>query len=111
MPAPAKGVKAKTARGQQKPYDVPNHVLIRRAIKGRKHISLVELRELFTREKRAEKSISPILSRLVEEKLLKQVGGGSYDVLGKPAKKKSVARKAAVAAASAANGSGVTTNG
>ena len=93
LPAPAK--KAAAGRGSNsKPYDVTNRTLIQRAIKGRKHITVVELRELFAREKRPEKSISPILTKLVIEKLIKQVGKGEYDVLPKnptPAKKAAAA--------------------
>jgi hypothetical protein len=47
LPAP-KG-KPKPGRGGPKQYEVPNKVLIARAIKGRKHITVRELRELFTR--------------------------------------------------------------
>ena len=113
LPAPARKAKAKALNGSRrggnsKPYDVPNKVLITRAIRGRKHITVVELRELFTREKRPEKSISPILSKMVAGKLIKQVGVGEYDVLTKskpPAKKKSAAvRKTAAEAPATGNG-------
>lgn len=97
---PAKPVKS--VRGQQRPYDVSNRLLIERAIRGRKHISTVELRELFTSEKRPEKSISPLLTKLVAERRIKQTGSGTYDVVPKKPKKP---------AAVVTNGSGAEAHG
>jgi hypothetical protein len=105
LTAPPKKTKTKTtARGQQKPYDVPNIVLITRAIRGRKHITLVELRELFAKEKRPEKSISPILTKLVGAKRLKALGEGKYDVLTPAVKKKPKPKPKSVAVGPAMNG-------
>lgn len=107
LPAP-KGKPAKPAkwgRGQHRPYDVSNRTLVERAIRGRKHITVVELRELFTSEKRPEKSISPLLTKLVAERRIKQTGSGTYDVvLKKPKKPK---KPAAVVT----NGSGAEAHG
>jgi hypothetical protein len=74
LPAPEK--KAKAPRG------VPNKELIAKAIKGRKQITLKELREVFVAEGRNEKSISPILSVMTKNKRLKQTGPGLYAVNG-----------------------------
>lgn len=105
LPAPKKAAKpakpakaAKPKRGQHGPYEVSNRVLIERAIRGRKHISVVELREVFAGEKRPEKSISPLLTKLVQEKRIKPTGTGTYDVVQKKPKKS--------AAAVVTNGSG-----
>lgn len=101
---------AKSARGQQRPYDIPNIVLITRTIKGRKSFTLRMLRDLFVKEGRPEKSISPILSKLSGAKVIKQVGNGEYTVLAKPKPKPKPAKKPA-AAAPVLNGSGVNANG
>jgi hypothetical protein len=106
-PAP-KASKVVSRRGSNsKPYDVPNKELIARAIKGRKHITVSELRELFVREKRPEKSISPILSTMVKAKVIKQIGVGQYDVVPK----KPTPEKIAAAAPAMTNGNGVLAHG
>jgi hypothetical protein len=113
LPAP-KGKPAKAAksgRGQHGPYDVPNRELIAKAIRGRKTFTLKMLRELFVRHKRPEKSISPILTKMSENKFIKQVGAGEYTVLPKSKPKpKSIKNKVASTSA-VINGSGVTANG
>jgi hypothetical protein len=113
LPAPAKGKAAKAAkskRGQHGPYDVSNRTLIERAIRGRKHITVRDLRELFVKHKRPEKSISPILTKLAEAKLIKQSGVGEYDILPK-SKPKPAAKKVTAPAAVMINGSGAAANG
>jgi hypothetical protein len=107
LPAPEP---KETKRGSNsKPYDVSNKVLIARAIKGRKHITVVELRELFAREKRPEKSISPILSMMVKAKEIKQTGVGQYDVLTKPKSEKTAT--AAAMTNGMTNGNGAAAHG
>ena len=63
-----------------------NKDLIASAIKGRKQFTVAELRELFTKEGRPEKSISPILSKMVQGREIKIVGPGQYIILAKGAK-------------------------
>jgi hypothetical protein len=67
-------------------YAVANKDLIAGAIKGRKQFSVRELRDLFVKEGRPEKSISPILSAMVQRKEVKLVSTGQYIILAKGAK-------------------------
>jgi hypothetical protein len=91
-------------------YAVANKDLIANAIKGRKQFAVRELRDLFVKEGRPEKSISPILSRMVQHKEVKLVSTGQYIVLAKGAK---VAAEAPAPAHNGAmmNGSGVAAHG
>jgi hypothetical protein len=113
---PPKGKVAQTAhsksgRGQHGPYDVPNRELITRAIKGRKGFTLRELRTLFARHRRPEKSISPILTKMSENKLIKQIGAGEYTVLSKPKPKPKPVKKSVAPTSHVINGSGAAANG
>lgn len=114
LPAPDKNAMAKLPKmraEKRKQFDIPNKVLIARAIKGRKHITVRELRDLFVAEKRNEKSISPILTAMVTAKKLKHVGDGKYDVVSKPAKPLPKTKKKSAAPAPVINGSGEQAHG
>ena len=111
LPAPDKKVKQPKVRAEKR-FEVPNKVLIARAVKGRKHITVRELRDLFIAEKRNEKSISPILSAMVTAKKLKSVGDGKYDVLSKPDKPpQPKPKKKPASSAAVINGSGEQAHG
>jgi hypothetical protein len=117
LPAPGKTAKAakksakkvakKSKRGRGRPYEVSNRALIERAMRGRKHIKSADLVELFASEKRPAKSVSPILTKMVQAKLLKSTGGGTYDVIGPKAAKPPAKKAAAVMM----NGSGAEAHG
>ncbi|OSJ31531.1 hypothetical protein BSZ19_21850 [Bradyrhizobium japonicum] len=96
------------AKGQH--YEVPNKGLIEGAIKGRKQFTVRELRDLFVKEGRQEKSISPILSKMASEKLIKKAGPGEYTVLAKGAKAAAEA-PAPIPNGASLNGSGVAAHG
>ncbi|MCA1452812.1 hypothetical protein I6F35_06205 [Bradyrhizobium sp. BRP22] len=76
----------RTGRGTTPPYAVANKDLIATAIRGRKQFTVRELREVFAKEGRPEKSISPILTQMIQRKEIKLVGKGHYVVLAKGAK-------------------------
>ena len=90
----------KTRRGQTKPYDISNKDLIWRHIKNRTRFKIADLVVLFRANKRLPKSISPQLSFMIGDNLIKSAGRGEYIVLkNKTAKvitkKKFVAKRAA----------------
>lgn len=97
----------KSAEGRQQ-HDVTNKDLIWKAIKNRKGFKVADIRELFEKEGRNEKSISPQLMNLIAEKKVKRLVNGEYEVLKPkaPAKAKAPKKKSAMngAGAEAAHG-------
>jgi hypothetical protein len=85
LPAPAKAVKTRPANPVRR-FEVLNKDLIADAIKGRKQFTMAELRDVFAKEGRNEKSISPILTGMIAAKRIKAVSPGQYLVLAKPVK-------------------------
>lgn len=84
-PAPAKGnaapAKEKSRRGGAAPrHEVSNKEFIWNAVKNRKHFKMEEVIALFNQEGRLPKSISPQISVMAKEKLIKVTGIGTYDV-------------------------------
>lgn len=84
----------KSKRGQVGRHDVSNETLILKAMKGRKKISLQDMQALLVSHGRSAKSASPILSKFVKQKLIKQIAPGQYEVVQKktPAPKKPAAK-------------------
>lgn len=76
-------------------YDVGNRDLVIKAMKGRKQITTIELAKLFTDENRNPKSVSPIVTKLVQAKQLQNISPGVYKILPTPAKEKDRLRKQA----------------
>jgi hypothetical protein len=97
---------------EKRHYEVANKDLIANAIQGRKQFTVAELRALFTKEGRPEKSISPILTKMAHSKQIQLTGSGQYVVLAKGGKPKPKAvKKKAAAAATAPASNGAMTNG
>lgn len=84
--------------GKTATYDMPNKDLITKFIKGRKKVTMRELRDLFVKEGRNEKSISPILTVMTKAKAIKVVASGQYEVLQKAAKPTAAVKKPAAKA-------------
>jgi hypothetical protein len=64
-------------------YDVSNKDLILRHIVGKDEFTMSELVELFRKNNRPEKSISPQMTVMAQAKLVKSLGDGRYQVLVK----------------------------
>lgn len=79
--AAPKGIK----QGQH--YEVMNKDLLWNAIKGRKRFTVAEMRALFASEGRPEKSVGGILFNFAQEKRIKNVGEGEYEVTKNKIKK------------------------
>lgn len=84
LPAP---VKTRPANPVHR-FGVLNKDVIANAIKARKQFTMRDLKEVFAKEGRNDKSISPILTGMVAAKQIKIVSPGHYLVLAKPVKKK-----------------------
>lgn len=76
-------------------YELKNKDLIAEVINGRKQFTMAELKAAFAKEGRNDKSISPILTGLVQSKRIKIVSPGHYAVLAKGVKPPKPAKKAA----------------
>jgi hypothetical protein len=87
LAAPAKSAKTRPANRVHR-FEVKNKDLIANAIKGRKQFTMAELRAVFATEGRNEKSISPILSGMIQKKMIKVASPGQYMVLANGAKPK-----------------------
>jgi len=85
LPAPAKAATTRPANPVHR-FEVLNKDVIANAIKGRKQFTMRELRDVFAKEGRNDKSISPILTGMVAAKRIKIVSPGHYLVLAKGAK-------------------------
>jgi hypothetical protein len=84
-PKAAAPVATKKARPANKVphYDISNKDLIWRHIKNRVRFKLADLRVLFRANNRPDKSVSPLMTKMVGEKLIRLVGPGEYLVMKK----------------------------
>jgi len=87
LPAP----KEKKLRRERNRYEINNRDTILKRIKGRTKFTLKELRDHFANIKRNPKSISPLITKLAQAKIITLIEPGTY-AWGK-VKKKKVAKK------------------